>query len=120
MKTIITICLLTLHLVTGKSFDKTSVYINEDGKTYEFVAVYPARDQNALVSYMDKSLDVSTSLKNTVTDAELTLDNKYTFYMKQRPGELKLKFDKRKNTPQAYQKLKQMCEGLKDLINHKS
>lgn len=120
MKTLITLCLLTLHIFTGKSFDKTSITINENAKTYEFIAVYPASAQAELLRYMDNTLNVSTSLKNTEADAEMTLDNKYTFYIKSHPGELKLKFDRRKNTPEAYSKLKKMCEGLKDLINHKS
>lgn len=45
-------------------------------------------------------------------DADITLDDKTTFYVKKSPGFLNIKFDKEKNSEEAFTKLKEYWKGL--------
>jgi len=49
----------------------------------------------------------------------ITLDDKTTFYMKSYPGELKIKLNKQDNSYDSYTKIKDLCEGLKEIIGSK-
>jgi hypothetical protein len=53
---------------------------------------------------------------NTQLDADLVLTGGINFYIKLYPGELVLKFDKRKNNADDYTKFKKMCEGIKTIV----
>lgn len=56
------------------------------------------------------------SFINTETDATLTLDDGSKFYMKKHAGYLGIKMDKTENSVRAYRNLKDMCEGMKDVV----
>jgi hypothetical protein len=103
---------------TNTNYDKTSVTITEDGKSYELSAIYDEALTTKVQKYMDDFIGEGSkfSFKNIQTDAVLTLDNKLTFYMKSSPGKLILKFDKRKNSIELYNRFKKMCEGIRDII----
>ena len=58
------------------------------------------------------------SFSNTQLDALLTLTGGINFYIRSDPGELILKFDKRKNSPADYTKFQKMCNGIKDIAQH--
>lgn len=58
----------------------------------------------------------SVSFVNTRTDAMITLDDKTTFYMKSNPGELKIKLNKQDNSYESYTEIKDLCEGLKEIM----
>jgi hypothetical protein len=53
---------------------------------------------------------------NTQLDADLSLTGGINFYIKLYPGDLVLKFDKRKNNTNDYIKFKKMCQGIKTLV----
>ena len=50
---------------------------------------------------------------NINMNAGIKLDDKTTFYIKKSPGYLKIKFDKEKNTEEAFEKFKSVLEGIK-------
>ena len=67
--------------------------------------------------YLGKELPSSNmSFVNTRMDGEITLDNKATFYIKKSPGYLHIKFDKEKNSYEAYAYIKSVCEGINDVV----
>ena len=124
MKYTITLLKLSLIFILFTAFkaenraDKTSVTITESDHFYELKAKYDPEKTEKVQKYMDKSLpgNGNFSFQHAQLDATLTLDSKITFYIKANPGELVLKFDKRKNNADHYAKFKKMCEGLKGII----
>lgn len=67
--------------------------------------------------YLDKELSSGDmSFINTRMDGDITLDNKATFYIKKSPGYLHIKFDKEKNSDEAFVKIKSVCEGINEVV----
>ena len=53
---------------------------------------------------------------NTRMNGEITLDNKTTFYIKKSPGYLNIKFDKVKNSDEAYVKVKAILDRIGEVV----
>lgn len=100
--------------------DKIEITISEDNDTYKMVATFNEEKTLKIQKYMDECFKSSHfSFKHTESDADITLDDKSTFYMKSAPGRLTLKLDKNKNTAEVYTRFKKMCQGVKDIIGEK-
>jgi hypothetical protein len=56
------------------------------------------------------------SFENSRIDGKLALNDHTTFYIKKYPGYLEIKFDKDENSVEAYQRMKSMCEGIKNVL----
>ena len=56
------------------------------------------------------------SFASTEMDAGITLDDKTTFYVKKSPGYLNIKFDKEKNSEEAFAKFKGVLEGIGEVV----
>jgi hypothetical protein len=117
-------CLITLSafLIYAK-FDthgnRTSITITEDEDTYELEAIYNADNTGIVEQYINKSI-APNSLAGSVHDyfdASTSLPDHTQFHIKEYPGELKIVFDKRKNSTMSYLRIKRMCEGIKSLVS---
>ncbi len=84
---------------------------------YEMTAKFNPEKTTEVDKYLDKELsNGDMSFINTRIDGEITLDDKATFYIKKSPGYLTIKFDKEKNTDEAYLKIRSVCEGINDVV----
>jgi hypothetical protein len=54
------------------------------------------------------------SFVNSGIDGKIALDDHTTFYIKKYPRFVKIKFNKEENTEAACQKIKSLCEGIKN------
>ncbi len=67
--------------------------------------------------YVDKELATGKiTFVNTEMDADITLDDKTSFYVKKSPGYLNIKLDKEKNSEEAFTKLKGVLEGIGEVV----
>ena len=67
--------------------------------------------------YLDKELATGNiSFVNSEMDADISLDDKTTFYIKKSPGYLNIKLDKEKNSEEAFTKLKGVLEGIGEVV----
>jgi hypothetical protein len=98
----------------------TTVNVTETKEIYQMVAVYNETDNRKIRNYMDDCLGKRNdfSFQNVNADAEMTLNDKTTFYIKTGMGKLTLKFDKRKNSAEFYSRFKKMCEGIRSIIEN--
>jgi hypothetical protein len=118
---LIQICLL-LVCIAGFGFkkanDKTFVTITNSEHYYELSSVYDKAKTRSIQQYINDCITDhrDMSFVNAQLDADITLDSKMTFHIKSYPGELELKFDKRKNNTNDYTKFKKMCEGIKTIV----
>jgi hypothetical protein len=125
---LITLCLLvsigsaqTKTITNTVKSDKTSVSVTEDDKSYALSVEYNPELADKVNKCLDAGIAKGTSFsfKNTRLDATMTLDNGASFYAKNSPGKLILKFDKRKNSTELYNRVKKMVEEIKDIVQKK-
>jgi hypothetical protein len=118
---LIKICVLLICFISfgfKKAADYTSVKITDSAHYYELNAVYDKAKTRSIQQYMNDCITDHSDMSfiNAQLDADITLDSKMTFHIKAYPGELELKFDKRKNNTNDYTKFKKMCEGIKTVV----
>jgi len=71
--------------------------------------------QNYIRDYTGEN-GLFTSGGNVIMDATTTYDDDITIDLKFRPGRLKIALDKDQNSEEACQQVKEMCEGIKELL----
>jgi hypothetical protein len=98
-----------------------SIQVKESRTFYSMEAYFDKSKTRKVQQFMNSELGDrnSVSFTNTNMDAMITLDDKTTFYMKSYPGELKIKMNKQDNSYQSYTEIKDLCEGLKEIIGGK-
>ncbi|HMI78614.1 MAG TPA: hypothetical protein VK484_07460 [Ferruginibacter sp.] len=92
-----------------------SISINDDDDVYRMTATFE-RDQsgavhriiNAHLHQHDMSFDQGS------VDTNVRLDDGTSFYIRTRPGRLKIKFDRSENTEESCKWLEEMCEEIKE------
>lgn len=99
----------------------TKISISESEKTYQMSAWFSPGKSSDVHKYMDRKLGKinKISFVNAEIDATITLDDRTTFYVKSLPGDLEIKLDKTENSRESYQQVKEMCEGIKKVIEGK-
>jgi hypothetical protein len=95
-----------------------SISVNENDDTYAFSAHYNSSNSGRIEHYINKCIipDQLGVSENDYIDANTSLPDKTQFYIKESPGKLKIKLDKRKNSTASYLRIKRMCEGIKGLL----
>jgi hypothetical protein len=84
-------------------------------------AHYSKEKTREIQRYIDKQIGRSNNISfvHAEMDATITLDDETKFYIKSFPGELKIKFNKVENSYQSYATVKEMCMGIKAIIEEK-
>ena len=96
-----------------------SISIQEGEEEYKLSAHFEDRKTRAVQNFIKEYTASGISFKrknNNYIDATVTLDDNTRFYIKSKEGLLKIKFDKEQNSEESYEKVKAMCEGVKDLL----
>ena len=111
--------LLPVITITSCGFPDGSISIKHSqyDHYYEMTAKFNPEKTTKVDKYLDEELSSSNmSFVNIEMDGEITLDNKTNFYVKKSPGYLHIKFDKKKNSDEAFTKIKSVCEGINDVV----
>ena len=111
------LALLTTIISCG--FPGGSIDINHSqyGHYYEMTAKFNPDKTTQVDRYLDRELSTGNMVfVNTRMDGEITLDDKTTFYIKKSPGYLKIKFDKVKNSDEAYTKVKAVLDRIGEVV----
>ena len=98
--------------------DDVSISIQESDDVYKMSASFDERKTRKVKNYIsDYTGDgLFQSGGNVVMDAKTTYGDNINVYIKFRPGRLKIKLDKDENSEEAYNEVKDMCEGIKELL----
>ncbi len=98
-----------------------STTVNDDTDTYTFTAQYDRRETGKVEGFINKNIspDQMGSSENDYVDANTTLNDNTHFYIKESPGLLKIRLDKRANTTASFYRIKKMCEGVSKLLTGK-
>ena len=118
MKKTIILLFVALSIISCRFPDGSiSIKHSQYDHYYEMTAEFNPDRTARVDSYLDKELAAGkTTFVNTEMDAELTLDDKTTFYIEKSPGYLNIKFDKEKNSEEAFKKLKAVLEGIGEVV----
>ena len=109
--------LSTMIISCGFPDGSISIKHSQYDHYYEMTAKFNPEKTTKVDKWLDKELSAGDmSFVNTRMDGEITLDDKTTFYLKKSPGYLHIKFDKEKNSDEAYYKIKSVCEGINDVV----
>jgi hypothetical protein len=97
-----------------------SVNISETEEELTLSAAFPRKDSELVHKYLKAQLKMTdlTDLKYLEVKRYQTPNEKMRFHIKSRPGHVKIVFNKTENTFRSYRKLKETCEGLKQLLAH--
>lgn len=95
-----------------------SISISDDEDEYEMDASYRKNQTHKVRAYLNEHLlnRSVVSFKTRSMDEEITLDDNTTFYINSHPGELRIKIDKTENSDESFEKVRQVCEDLKDIL----
>jgi hypothetical protein len=84
---------------------------------YEMTARFNPDRTTKVENFLDKELaGGNKTFANSELNGEITLDDKTTFYVKKSEGYLNIKFDKEKNSEEAYAKVKSVLEGIGEVV----
>ena len=117
------IALLALACITFMSCRRhhdsdVSITYYDGDRSYSMNAQFSKRKIRQVERYMDRMLGDATEMSfvNTRINGRIALDDHTIFYIKKYPGQIKIKLNKYENSEDAYERIREMCEGIKDVI----
>jgi hypothetical protein len=95
-----------------------NITVNESGGIYRFTAYYPEEKTRKVQQLINESISPNSlfSGPGDYMDVSTTLQDKTRFAIKSSPGTLKIKLDRDENTVASYQRIKEMCEEIKNTL----
>ena len=110
-----TVCFFSyaLHKIYWQKDHNISVHVKETDDIYQLTASYDRNRTGRVQRYIDAQLHQPHVFANTRMNANVTLDDHTSFYIRTAPGRLFIKMDKNTNDREAYFRIKQLGEGLK-------
>jgi hypothetical protein len=100
--------------------DNISISIQEDDDEYRLNARFDENKTTAIDDYIKSCTGSDGHYRYTGhgnINAMLTLDDNSQVYIKSRDGRLKIKFDKEGNSEASYERVRDMCEGIKEILS---
>lgn len=93
------------------------ITISDDDDEYEMDASYHKRKTHAVEVYLDEHLlNERVSIRNNRGE-EIVLDDDTKFSLRSYPGRLSIKIDKTENPEESCEKIRAVCEDLKDIMD---
>lgn len=95
-----------------------AVSISEDEDEYRFSAKFDESKTKMIQNFMSNRFTGNEIFNggNVKIDATTTFEENAPVYIKFHPGRLKIKFNKEENTEASCEHVKDMCEGIKELL----
>lgn len=95
-----------------------SITNSESSRYYTMKAHYDQKKTREVEEYMNERIASGSNMSfvNNRIDGLLMLDDHTKFWVKKYPGFIEIKIDKSQNTNEACQRIKSMCEGIKQII----
>ncbi|MEO6407035.1 MAG: hypothetical protein ABIY51_09165 [Ferruginibacter sp.] len=120
-KSIIFFCLTVFITITScRHHNDTSISFRDAERYYSMNAYFNRNQTRKLEYYLDRKLkrENNFSFVNTDVNDIVSLDNNASFYLRKTPGHIEIKIDKDANSFAAYQRVRSLCEGMKEVITH--
>jgi hypothetical protein len=105
--------MVILHKMYRQHENNITIQVNESDDQYRFFASFSRFKSRAIQNYIDAQLNTNHLFRNAKIDADVTLPDHTSIYVKSFPGILEIKLDKEKNDMVSYNKIKALGEQLK-------
>lgn len=81
-------------------------------------ASYDRNKTHKIQRLLDRELDIdlNNSWGTRHADRVITLDDQTTFHLRSFPGELRISVDKRENQDGSFDRIKDVCEDIKEAL----
>jgi len=112
------IALACITMLSCHHHRNVTISYNDGDGYYTMDAYFNNRKTREVERYMDRMLgDVSNmSFVNSRINGRIALEDHTIFYIKKLPGHLKIRLNKYENSEEAYERVREMCEGIEDVI----
>ena len=108
--------IFTFCFMMCQSGTSTKVRLTDDLK-YEFTARYPKSDTGKIQTLLSDELkDGEMSYINNDLDGDLVLNSGMHFYIKSKPGMLKIVFDRTKNSDENFDKIQEIGKKIQRVL----
>lgn len=112
------IVIATLAITFGCEMNahNQSITIRNNEESYSFKAEYPKHKTTEVMNYIKKSFKQDDFFNNVEgkKDEDVILLDSSKFHLTSEPGYLKINFNKRNNSETSYQKMVELCMGIKE------
>jgi len=110
--------LAALLISCGHHNGNTSISFKDKDQYYYMKAHFNENRTKAVEHYMNSKIGKknNVSFVNIDSDADFNLGDGTSFHLKKYPGHVEIELDKSANTKQSYYAVKEMCEGIKEVI----
>ena len=114
---LVAVVLITLSSCWHNNHD-ISISYKEAEDYYSMKAYFNRSSTRRVERYMDDRIGRRShmSFVNSRIDGTIGLDDHTKFYIKKYPGYLEIKLDKYQNSPESYEEIKSMCQGIKKVL----
>jgi hypothetical protein len=95
-----------------------SISVNDDEDVYRMRARYDEDRTRTVQRIINAHLHEhhSLSVVHGYVDTDITLDDGTSFHLKSKPGSLKINFDKNGNSEESCERVREMCEEIKNAL----
>ncbi len=110
------ICLFSSCFHYNNHGDNVSISIQESDDEYRLKASFNERDTREIQNFIRDFTEQKEIFNSQNEHIELTLDDDTKFSIRSHRGQLNIKFDKEENSSASYERIKDMYEGVKELL----
>ncbi len=93
-----------------------SISVNDDDDVYRMRASFDEDQTRDVQRIINAHLHNSVSFNSEFVETNVRLDDGTSFYIKTRPGRVKIKFDRSENSEESCERLREMCDEIKDVL----
>ncbi len=113
------ICLfLTGILLSCNIGNNTKVSLTESKTDLSFSAKFPERKTASVQEFINDQLEHKSTFNtyNSEVEGTITLNDQTTFKLTSKAGKLEINFNKAENNEGSVQRIKKLCEGVKEVL----
>lgn len=109
---------LAALLLSCGHHENNSISFKDKDSYYYMKASFNKNRTRAVEHYMNSKIGRKNNMSflNVESNADFTLDDGTRFHLKKYPGFIEIELDKTANSSRSYYEVKEMCEGIKDVI----
>ena len=96
----------------------TSLSFSETEHDYSMEANFDQERMRDVEHYLDRKIGRRShmSFVNLRHNGKLSLDDNTNFYLEKSNGHIEINLDKEENSNESYHRIKDMCEGIKEVL----